>query len=80
VSRQDPLRGGGGSERLLLVLRAALVGYWAAMDPLHRPDAIREQLDHLEAELVDPVTDAAADPELQAEDLGPVPGSVEPPD
>jgi hypothetical protein len=50
------------------------------MDPLHRPDAIREHLDHLEAELVDPVTDAAADPELQAEDLGPVPGSVEPPD
>jgi hypothetical protein len=50
------------------------------MNPLHRPNAIREHLDELEAELVDPVTDAAEDSDMQAEDLGPVPGSVEPPD
>jgi hypothetical protein len=62
------------------VLRAPVVGYWAAMDPIRRQAAIREHLDQLEAELIAPVTDEAAGAEMVAEDGGSDPGSVEPPD
>jgi hypothetical protein len=80
VAPRPPARPAAAATVIRGVLRAPVVGYWAAMDPIRRQAAIREHLDQLEAELIAPVTDGAAGAEMVAEDGGSDPGSVEPPD